>query len=61
MSCRRAQEWLEAYIRGDLSPELADQLERHLAECEACRLRYEELKRVIVLLKRFFALKQRLA
>lgn len=46
---------------GDLAPELADQLEQHLARCEACRQRYEQLRRLIVLLKRYFAAEQRSA
>ncbi|MFN3691222.1 MAG: anti-sigma factor family protein, partial [Fimbriimonadales bacterium] len=52
MNCRRAQEWMEAYIMGDLSPKLVDELETHLKECDACRRRYEEQKRLIVLLRR---------
>ncbi|MCS7272790.1 MAG: zf-HC2 domain-containing protein [Fimbriimonadales bacterium] len=61
MNCGRATEWLEAYIMGDLAPELADQLEQHLARCEACRQRYEQLRRLIALLKRYFAAEQRSA
>ncbi|MDW8107554.1 MAG: zf-HC2 domain-containing protein [Armatimonadota bacterium] len=61
MSCRRANEWLEAYIMGDLAPELADQLEQHLVRCEACRQRYEQMRRLIALLKRYFAAKSHLA
>lgn len=61
MTCRRAQEYMEAYIMGDLAPELADLLEAHLRECDACRRRYEEQKRLIALLKRALRARQRLA
>ncbi len=61
MDCRRAQEWIEAYIMGDLAPELADELEAHLRECDACQRHYEEQKRLIALLKRAFRVKQRFA
>lgn len=58
MNCRRAQEWIEAYIMGDLAPELADLLEEHLRQCDACRYRYEQQKRLIALLRRFFAVQR---
>ncbi|MCS7300019.1 MAG: zf-HC2 domain-containing protein [Fimbriimonadales bacterium] len=61
MNCRRAQEWSEAYITGDLAPELADELEAHLRECDARRRRYEEQKRLIALLRRAFRVKRRFA
>lgn len=50
---------MEAYIIGDLAPELADQLEAHLKQCDACQRRYEEQKRLIVLLRRVFAIQHR--
>jgi len=59
MNCRRAQEWMESYIMGDLAPTLAEQLETHLRQCEACQHRYEEQKRLIALLQRMFATKRR--
>jgi len=52
---------MESHIVGDLAPELAEQLETHLRQCDACRRRYEEQKRLIVLLQRMFATKQRFA
>jgi len=61
MTCRRAEELMESHIVGDLAPELAEQLETHLRQCDACRRRYEEQKRLIVLLQRMFATKQRFA
>ena len=59
MDCRRAQEWMEAYIMGDLAPELVDELEAHLKKCDACQRRYEGQKRLIVLLRRAFRVRQR--
>ncbi|MFN7017260.1 MAG: anti-sigma factor family protein [Fimbriimonadales bacterium] len=59
MDCRRAQEWMEAYIMGDLAPELVDELEAHLKKCDACRRRHEEQKRLIALLRRAFRVQQR--
>ncbi|MFN7019388.1 MAG: anti-sigma factor family protein [Fimbriimonadales bacterium] len=59
MDCRRAQEWMEAYIMGDLAPELVDELEAHLKKCDACWRRYEEQKRLIALLRRAFRVQQR--
>jgi anti-sigma factor RsiW len=44
---------------GDLAPTLAEQLETHLRQCDACQRRYEEQKRLIALLQRMFATKRR--
>ena len=46
---------MESHIMGDLAPELAEQLETHLRQCDACQRRYEEQKRLIALLRRVFA------
>ncbi len=61
MTCRRAQELMESHIVGDLAPELAQQLDAHLGQCDACQRRYEEQKRLIALLQRAFATKRRFA
>ena len=37
MTCREAIEILADYIDGAMPPELAAELERHLAGCEPCR------------------------
>jgi anti-sigma factor RsiW len=52
---------MESHIVGDLTPQLAEQLKTHLRQCDACQRRYEEQKRLIVLLQRVFATKQRFA
>lgn len=54
-------ELMESHIMGDLAPELADQLETHMRQCDACQRRYEEQKRLIGLLQRMFATKRRFA
>ncbi|GIV07285.1 MAG: hypothetical protein KatS3mg017_0487 [Fimbriimonadales bacterium] len=59
MTCRRAHECIEAYIMGDLAPELADKLEAHLRECESCKRSYEEQKRLIALIRRGFRVGRR--
>lgn len=38
---------LSAYIDGELSPELCEELERHLAECDNCRVVLNTTKRTI--------------
>jgi|GEM_PF-2258885 len=39
--CQWAQERIEAFLEGDLSPEETRQLEQHIAQCNAC---FEELE-----------------
>jgi anti-sigma factor RsiW len=36
MTCREFTEFLDAYLRGDLSPAERDEFERHLGVCSAC-------------------------
>lgn len=38
---------LSAYIDGDLSPELCQELEKHLADCDNCRVVLNTTKRTI--------------
>ena len=38
---------LSSYIDGDLSPELCEQLEKHLAGCEDCRVVLNTTRRTI--------------
>jgi anti-sigma factor RsiW len=52
---------MESHIVGDLAPELAEQLDAHLRQCDACQRRYEEQKQLIALLQRAFATKRRFA
>jgi anti-sigma factor RsiW len=38
MRCRQVIDKISEYIDGELDPELARELERHLAHCEDCRI-----------------------
>jgi len=42
MNCETARQWLPLYLYGELSFEQEEQLERHLAECAACRAEREK-------------------
>ncbi|GAB4459823.1 MAG: hypothetical protein Kow0070_15250 [Anaerolineales bacterium] len=42
---------LSAYIDGDLNPELCQELEKHLAECDNCRIVLNTTKRTIDLVQ----------
>lgn len=42
---------LSAYIDGDLNPELCRELEKHLAECDNCRVVLNTTKRTIDLVQ----------
>ena len=44
MSCRRYEEWLALEAGGDLPPEQAAELSRHMSECGNCRRAAEELR-----------------
>ena len=44
MSCRRYEEWLALEAGGDLPPEKAAELSRHMSECGNCRRAAEELR-----------------
>ncbi len=37
MKCKRVNEWMALYVAGDLDPHTSQQVEAHLASCEACR------------------------
>jgi hypothetical protein len=43
MNCEKTRELLHAYIDGELDLLRHAQIERHLGECEACRLEHQEL------------------
>ncbi len=42
---------LSAYIDGDLNPELCRELEKHLAECDNCRIVLNTTRRTIDLVQ----------
>ena len=43
MRCRRAEDRLDAYLAGELSPPVRGRIEAHLASCENCRGRLDRL------------------
>ena len=49
MPCRQWLEPLSEYISGEAAQVLCDQIEAHLAECKACRIVVDSLKKTIVL------------
>ena len=48
-NCRHFLESLSEYVDGTLNQELCDELERHLADCEDCRVVIDTLKKTIYL------------
>lgn len=51
MNCDELLGSLSAYIDGDLSPDLCEELEKHLAGCENCRVVLNTTKRTIDLVQ----------
>jgi anti-sigma factor (TIGR02949 family) len=47
--CRRLLGALSDYLDGDLQEELCAEIERHLQECENCRIVVDTLRRTIYL------------
>lgn len=50
-NCNELLGSLSAYIDGELSPELCEELERHLAGCDNCRVVLNTTKRTIDLVQ----------
>lgn len=53
MSCRRYEDWLALEAGGDLPPERAAELSRHMSECRNCRRAAEELRASLATLRAF--------
>jgi anti-sigma factor (TIGR02949 family) len=49
LKCEELLSSLSAYIDGDLAPQLCQELEKHLAECDNCRVVLNTTKRTIEL------------
>jgi len=47
MHCRKVLELLPSFIENDFSPSERATVEAHLAECEACRLEFEAMARLV--------------
>jgi len=50
MSCSRMEKWMLPYVDGRLKASEAQDVEKHLATCAACRLRVNEFRAVTGLL-----------
>lgn len=40
---------LNDYLDGEISPELCEELERHIGQCENCRIMVDTLKKTVTL------------
>jgi anti-sigma factor RsiW len=52
MSCATTSRWIDALLDGELDPKNAAEVEGHLAECAACKQRYEARRAVSVNVRR---------
>jgi anti-sigma factor RsiW len=48
-NCRYLLDSLSPYVDGDLSAELCTELERHLSNCENCRIVVDSLRKTVYL------------
>ena len=48
-SCRRFLAWLSEYVDGELEEKLCAEIDRHLNECENCRIVIDSLEKTIYL------------
>jgi len=51
MGCKEILEKLSDYIDGDLDPQICQDLERHMQDCNPCLLFIDSLKKTITLYK----------
>ncbi|PWH14597.1 MAG: hypothetical protein DDG60_07540 [Anaerolineae bacterium] len=49
MSCQQLLASIGDYVEGDLAPELCQEIERHLAACDHCRVVVDTLNKTITL------------
>jgi len=47
--CKNLLGSLSEYVDGELDPALCAEIERHLAECEDCRIMVDTLRKTIIL------------
>ncbi|MEJ2367433.1 MAG: zf-HC2 domain-containing protein [Acidobacteriota bacterium] len=47
MHCQKVLELLPRFIENDFSEEEAEQIRKHLEECESCRAEYEAMARLV--------------
>jgi anti-sigma factor (TIGR02949 family) len=49
LSCKQLLASIGDYVEGDLNPELCQEIERHIAGCEHCRVVVDTLNKTITL------------
>lgn len=49
MHCRNLLAALSEYVDGDLTPALCSAIERHMAECDNCRIVVDTLRKTVLL------------
>lgn len=49
ISCKQLLTSIGDYVEGDISPELCQEIERHIAGCENCRVVVDTLNKTITL------------
>ena len=47
--CHDYIQGLNEYLDGEVSPELCDEIEKHIGECENCRIMVDTLKQTVTL------------
>lgn len=47
LSCKEVLAELSAHLEGEVSPELREQLEKHLAHCRSCTVIYDSTRKTI--------------
>lgn len=53
-NCRHLLDSLSPYVDGDLSAELCTELERHMLDCEDCRIVVDSLRKTVSLYRATF-------
>jgi anti-sigma factor RsiW len=51
MKCDELLQLLSEYIDGDVDPAICDELDKHLADCDPCRVVVDNLRRTVRLYK----------
>ena len=47
--CHEYIQGLNEYLDGEVSPELCDEIEKHIGDCENCRIMVDTLKQTVTL------------
>ncbi|MCS7225161.1 MAG: anti-sigma factor [Armatimonadetes bacterium] len=52
MKCEDLLKALSDYLDGDIDPQICQELEKHLAECDPCQVVIDNLKKTILLYRK---------